>query len=1065
MSIQLYVSNSLNNLAKQLSADLQKQSLGVFEQQQIITQTEGMNNWLKIQIAQEMGITANCSFKKPNDVIAQIYYLLGGKNKPIVTVDFIKWNIYHLLSDTAFQQKFKYIAKYYLDSDIKQIALAAKVADLFDQYQIYRPEIVKQWNETSLSSITDNWQQYLWVSINVLVNGAMIDKTGTIQFIISALQEPSKQKYLQSKLPEISFFGIAVITPFYLNLFNELSRHISINFYLLNPAPTSYWLEDKSEKEIARLVQRAKNKPLPSEFSLIGNSLLTSWGNIIKESFSLLFEDETYINNYNDSLVQELNTPNGLLQKIQHDIFHNATIDRNKIEIGDLKDGSLIINSCFTPVREVEVLYNYLVGLVDQPGISFSARDIVVLVSDIDKYAPFIRAVFDNAPYYFPYTIADETIAVGNSMFSAIELILSLESGSFKAEEILDLLESKYIMERFSITETDTIRKTVEAANIRFGLAGHAFNDTNLVSWQYGLKRMIYGICISGEPLVELNGDKLIPLDINEGADAQDLIRFWHFIQVLDYTIQQRTEPRGIAAWGIYLQELVENMVFQSGEKEDPDYHRLVNYLEKLTLIETISSEPISFEVFKHSLLEILNTETKAQSFASAGITFCSLIPMRSIPFKVVAMMGMDFDKFPRKEHKLNFSLLDKEKRKGDRNVKDNDKHLFLETLLSAQQNFYISYIGHNTKDATKIPPSSLVDELIEYIIQGISTSNEIIREDIIITHPLHGFSQKYFNGSGLISYLSDDKYINSVIPSTGTKDPINVDFDEIAVNDLIRFMKDPICWYFNKVLGIYYNKEKILLPDTEKFSIDKLEEWQIKKDIIEQPEIDCEGYYERKNSVGMFPLKNMGYLAYSAIVDETKPKRELFNIVTQGLIETPIEIDVCIDNSIISGKIERVYGNKLVAYTDSKYFNKHIVSAYVSYIIALAQGKKIGFVFLHFENKTQFEIQAGAISQAEAIKQLTDYISYFKTSYLKPFLFYPGFSMSPLKMFKGDAYEFFGYIESMRNNEHDYTFKDDYMLKAYEADFFTVDTFNEIMINTLAIIMPIETQMPGIIK
>ena len=1066
MSIQLFVSNSLSRLALQLSSDLAAGNTNVFVPQQLVTQTEGMNSWLTIKIAAHTGITANIKFNKPNDIVAQIYFWLGGKTKPLLTVDFVKWNIYHLLNDAAFTRKYPFIAGYYAGNDVKQIALATKVADLFDQYQMYRPDTIVIWNKTDILNDTIDFQQYLWARMQLLVNETMLDKTGMIQQIIAALKQADKQQLLQAKMPQLQFFGIAVITPFYLQLFNELSKYIAIRFYLINPAPTCYWLEDKSEKEIARIVQMKKNKPRVAEFSTTGNTLLNSWGTIIRESFSLLFEDENYINLYNDDLADEPLSPNSLLKKIQQDVYLNAPDDsRNIIELADVKDGSVTINTCFTPVREVEVLYNYLVGLVNVQGENLSARDVVVMVSDIDLYAPYIKAVFDNAPYNFPYTIADESIVKGNNIFQVIESILLLQADSFKAEEILELLESTHIRERFSITDVAAIRTAVNAANIRFGMTGEVVNDTRLLSWEYGLQRIMYGICISGEPLMQVGNETLIPLDIAEGNNAGELIRFWHFMQVLQSTVLQRNEARTIANWVAYLQELIENLVFQAGEKEEEDYNRLVDYLEKINVLDVVSDSPVSFEVFKHSFLEILNGDTKSQVFGGSGITFCSLIPMRSIPFKIVAMLGMNFDKFPRKESKLSFNLLEKNKRKGDRNVKDNDKHLFLETILSAEKYFYLSYIGRHAKDGSHIPPSSLVDELIEYIVQGAPAEyNQKLTSLLTTAHPLHGFSQQYFNGSGLFSYLGDDKYQHKEQIAAVEKEAVVFAFDEIMLKDLLQFFKDPIKWYFNKSLGIFYREDAILLPDTEVFALDTLSSWQLKNELLNLPETAYENFYTKQRLLGVLPLKNIGKLAFDELTETISKQKEMLAKFTHDAAPETIEISIKINTSIISGKIDTVYNNVLLVYSDSTRYNKHLVEAYITYIAATAQGLLLDFVFIAFKSSKTFAIKSGTISKQQALERMEKLLEYFKLGYSKPFLFYPGFATNPFKLFENDAEAFTGAIESMRNSLHDYTFKDIYMNKAYENDFFSADNFEEMKKNTLDIFEEIEVFMPGAI-
>jgi exodeoxyribonuclease V gamma subunit len=1067
MSIQLFVSNALPKLAAQMASDLKQNKTNVFAPEQIITQTEGMNNWLKIRLSEHLGIAANLVFGKPSDLISKIYYLLGGFSKPILGVDYIKWNLYHILSEQVFKDKFSGIAKYYSGNDVKQIALASKLADLFDQYQIYRPEIIEQWSRTELVNVVDDFQEYLWVRLQEIVNKSMLDKTNIIQEIIEHLKQEEKQELLKSSLPHIQFFGIAVITPFYLNLFNELAKHIDIRFYLLNPAPTMYWLEDKSEKEIARFVQKfPKIKRENNTFGTQGNELLNSWGTIIKDSFSLLFQDEMYINSYNDDLAEEPSEPVSLLQKIQYDIFNNADREvRVELNESDLSDGSVQINACYTIVREVEVLYNYLVDLVEHRNNDYSPRDFVVMASDIDTYAPYILAVFDNAPYRFPYTIADEHINVGNSIFNAIEQILSLQLEAFKTEDIMVLFESKYIRERFGIQDVSLIRRAIEAANIRFGQRGNKENGTHVLSWDYGLKRILYGICISGETIVDIDGETLIPLDAFEGSDTYDLIRFWYFMQELERTLLKRNTAMSVVDWGKYIQELVEDLVFQSSEQEDDDYHRLIQYLERLSSFEEISAEPISFDVFRHSFLEVLNTETKAKSFASAGITFCSLIPMRSIPFKVVAMLGMNFDKFPRKENEPSFNLIEQKKRKGDRNVKDNDKHLFLETILSAEQNFYVSYIGRSAKDAVPIPPSSLVDELIEYIVQGVNKTDKNLYEQIVSVHPLQGFSQKYFNGSGLKTYLSDANYASKDADAKAESSALELNFDEIALSELLNFIKDPIKFYFNKRLGIYYREESILLPDTEVFDFDALSNWKIKDDLLKLPADQYEPYFERQNLMGNFPLMNAGKLVFQKFLQDLQVKITLIEAQTKGQAASAVSFNFKLAGHILSGKSE-VYGEMFLAWSDSSNNKKHVVVAYLEYLVLTAAGNALDFCFIDLKRNKDFWFKRNAISQAEAEQELIQYLEFFKSAYQEPFMFCPALPGNPLNYFNKGPEAFVSMVKLLPENPKNFFFKgSEYNSKALEYGFFEVEHAEKFEHNNAFIFGRINSLMPKLSK
>ncbi|MBD0333018.1 MAG: exodeoxyribonuclease V subunit gamma, partial [Chitinophagaceae bacterium] len=700
-------SNSLEQLAFQLSKDLKRQQNNVFQPQYIVTQTLGMNNWLKIKMAENLGIVANCKFLKPNDLVNEIYYRLNTNNKQALSAESLKWVLFALLNTKDFHDQFRNISNYYTNDDVKRMALAEKVADLFDQYQIYRTEMVRDWNENKLFfDINNDWQKYLWIKAKEVLGDNMPDKTVIGRYIIEALKQPEQRKKLIAQIPNIHVFGLSIITAYHLRIFYELSRVISVTFHLLNPAPGIYWFEDKSEKQIALWRKKSKMKLSASDLQSTGNPLLTGWGRVLQDTFGLFFENDVFLNQYNDLDAKEP-LPETLLGKIQNDIFNNNdSANRNEIMENDVKDGSITVNSCYTIAREAEVLYNYLVYLLDQRAETLSARDIVVMVSDINAYAPYIKAVFNSAPYKFPYTIADESFTISNNLFSTLQSVLALSEENFKAEEVLQLLDSSYIRNRFSITDIDLIRKAVDLANIRFGIEGQKEDDSIYVSWKNGIRRIIYGICMSGEDEYMADGYPTYPLDIAEGEDSFELIRFCHFAEVLISTIEERKNVKTITEWGEYIEQVVDKLICQTEESNDVDYQQLLQNLEKLYLLNDIVTDKLSFDVFKHSFVNSLSAESHSGTFATGGITFCSLIPMRSIPFKVVALLGLNFDKFPRKETRVSFNLMEQEKRRGDRNVKENDKHLFLESILSARKYFYVSYIGRSSKDNTVLPPS-----------------------------------------------------------------------------------------------------------------------------------------------------------------------------------------------------------------------------------------------------------------------------------------------------------------------------------------------------------------------
>ncbi len=1041
MALYLKVSNSLINLAASLSQELNGAPNSVFEPHLIVTQTEGMNNWVKLQIANHLGIAANVRFLKPNDLIHKLYYLLGGPFTEVLSAQNLNWLLFKLLGENEFKARFPATASYFSDKspdkEIKRMSLAEKLSDLFDQYQIYRPDMIRQWNIAMPGDLENNeWQQYLWIKARQVSENTLPDKTTIGAYILEAIQHPDKQETLVARMPAIHLFGISIITGYHIQILFNLSSIIDVYFHIINPAPYMYWFEDRSEKQIAHWRQKG-----PTRFAeaISGNTLLTGWGRVIQDTFSMLFQHDEFINAYEDIgvIVPETDT---LLHKIQHDIFSAAIDDRNLITRSDINDGSITINSCFTIAREVEVLYNYLVFLVDKKEVKLSSRDIVVMVSDIDAYAPYIKAVFNNAPHQFRYTIADESFADGDNIFQALHAILLMNEGNFKAEAVMQLLDSSFIRSRFGIADVTRIRSIVNTANIRFGIEGNKQDQTHFVSWRYGIRRIMYGICMSGEEEYDEGPDSFFPLDILEGSSAQELIRFSHFIEVLINSIEQRNGNRSLSEWVNYVEQVLHNLVYEQDDDPNEDYTSLMQQLADYNMVNRYMADEVAFDVFSHSFLKTLTGNSRSGLFAIGGITFCSLIPMRSIPFKVVAILGMGYDKFPRKEQSASFNMMEKKRQRGDRNVKENDKHLFLETILSAQQYLYISYVGRNARDNTNLPPSAVVDELIDYIEGGLETPYEV-RQKLVTLHPLQSFSSKYSGADkSLYSYLNTASIpVKQVINRDKIIDLYN--FKEITVDDLVLFFRNPFKAYYNKVLGIFYNEEEVLLQDTEIFSINKLQQWNIKNRLLPLNEAERILLNKQLVRTGNLPLSNMAEIAMLQTEQVVNPVRKLFLDTTNGAVSQTVPIAFELKNHLITGTLQSVYNGRLVQVSWSKKETKYLIEAYIRYLAGVAAGSISGLYFISATKEAVYE--AGKITQQEALKRLNELVNIYTKGFEKIAAFYPDFEVKPDEVEKMDLHLFSQLVKKKLDNNQ-VACTDPYIMNEYGKGYFSQEGIHE---------------------
>jgi exodeoxyribonuclease V gamma subunit len=1060
MSLKLQVSNSLSQLAKRLFKDLRNENTNVFQPNFIVTQTEGMNNWLKLQMASEMGIAANYRFLKPNDLVQEVYRLLSTQYTPTLSADNQSWILYKLLAEKEFVNKFSSISNYYnsqnSDKEIKRMALAEKVADLFDQYQIYRPEMIREWNKSNLDQVNSNeWQKYLWIRCKQVFGKEFLDKTLIGDKISDALDNPDNQRKLKDSMPAVHLFGLSITTDYHLELFYKIAKHIDISFHIINPAPAVYWFDDKTDKQIAKLKAKGFIDYTESE----GNVLLSNWGSIIRDTFGLLFKNENLLNEYEEIEFDKPKTDT-LLHKIQSDIFSNSLdADRENIFEANLKDSSITINSCFTPLREVEVLYNYLVHLVDtQKKQTISPREIVVMVSNIDAYVPYIKAIFDNANYKFPYTIADESFTSEDTLSGALKAVLSINKQNFKAETVLQLLEHRFIRNRFGINDLSLIRKVVSQANIRFGMEGNLADESVYLSWKYGLERIIYGICISGEEEYFGVEPSIFPLDMVEGADALSVISFCHFVKVLMDAINEREKNRDLNNWVTYVENLINNLIYEPSEETEEDYVLLEKQLSRYTELEGILDEVLTYEVFSRSFLKCLNGTTRTSTFVTGGITFCSLIPMRSIPFKIVALLGLDFDKFPRKENQIGFNLMEK-KRKGDRNVKENDKHLFLETLLSAQENLYISYVGQSVKDNKPIPPSVLIDELLDYMQVGCK-ENINVAKAMVTQHPLQSFSRKYTEEKLLLYNYLNDK--NSEVDKSVMQENIIEDFDfsKISLHKMISFFKNPFAGYYNNVLGIYYKSDNVLLDETEIFDLDGLQKWNLKNTLLWAEESKTEELRNKLVKTGQLPLKNMANVAILKVESEIKDVKKLFFDCKENAQKRSIPIEISINGSTITGVLEDVYDDKMIFICYSKNENKYLLDAYIKYLVSVVASLELSLHFVSFAKSEIFDCKE--ITKEDAEDRLIQLISLYKSGHsnILPYYLDLGLKQKEIDMME-DVETLLSKVESHINN-YNFPCRDEYYINEYANGFYQQpNVLDNYKANAELLLRPLEALFP----
>jgi exodeoxyribonuclease V gamma subunit len=421
-------------------------------------------------------------------------------------------------------------------------------------------------------------------------------------------------------------------------------------------------------------------------------------------------------------------------------------------------------------MREVEILFdNVLDFFQSNPGLT--PKDILVMTPDIEAYAPYITAIFggnQDEGMKIPFSIADRRALSESHIIDVFLKIINLKGRRFETLEIVDLLDNPVIQRRFNLKSEDMelILRWVNDVRIRWGkdrihrkqMGLPAFDEG---SWKSGIDRLLLGYALRG------NEEKLfhdiLPYDDIEGNETEILGRFLDFLSCLFSSVDGLGGNHTLAEWSVMLESLLARFFIEDQENQR-EMHVLRNKIRDLSTKQTLSGfiEPVELETVRYYLSKELKDEELSMGFMTGAVTFCEMLPMRSIPFRIIALIGMNGDAYPREYRPVGFDLIARDPKPGDRSLRDEDRYLFLEAMLSSREYLYISYVGQSIRDNSELPPSVLVSELIDHIDQGFSMAGgDTIRDHIVVKHRLQPFSHAYFSeGSTLLSY-SDRRHLS----------------------------------------------------------------------------------------------------------------------------------------------------------------------------------------------------------------------------------------------------------------------------------------------------------------
>ncbi|MDH0142958.1 exodeoxyribonuclease V subunit gamma [Aquipseudomonas alcaligenes] len=748
--LSLYHAPDLETLGALACRLLAQPQADVLAPARVVVPSQGIGRWLTLQLAREQGIAMHLEVQLPSSFVwALARQVLGAlPEQSAFNPQAMTWRLYDWLCEPTNLARAERLERYLQGADERRrLALAAKIADVFDQYLLYRDDWLAAWERSELCDLgpDEAWQALLWAE---LTKDGHPHRARLLGELLARLHGDAVIEGLPERL---LVFGISSLPPHHLRVLEGLARHTDVVICALNPCREA-WGEIRDVRELAHA------EVSPDDWYLdVGHPLLASLGKQGRDFFDSLLgqiAEEHGIYPQDAELADD-----SLLHALQNDILRLRTRTPDERLALRADDRSLELHIAHSPLREVEILHDQLLArFAADPQLS--PDQVVVLTPDIERYAPFIEAVFarrEGAPYV-PYSLADRSLRAETPLIEAFLGLLSLPESRFAAEEILAWLEQPAIARRAGIEPEDLplLRDWLRQAGVRWGRDGQHRAALDLpaddaFTWRQGLDRLLLGFAappqLAGDGL-PLLGDSW-PLDALEGARAQLLGRLCAFVELLAGLAERLQRARPLADWALDLQGLVDALF---DERESGDTLLLLSQacaaLGRQATDAGIA-RPVELALVRQRLGAALESGSGASGFLTGAVTFCTMVPMRSLPFRLVCLLGLDDGALPRRTPAAGFDLIAKRPRRGDRARRLDDRYLFLETLLSARDGLYLSYVGRDPRDNAELPPSVLVSELLEAVDLTATQGEYKASARITVEHPLQPFAPGNFERSG----------------------------------------------------------------------------------------------------------------------------------------------------------------------------------------------------------------------------------------------------------------------------------------------------------------------------
>ena len=808
------------------------------EPEHVVVPHAGMAKWFRRGVMESEGIAADLSCDSPVQFLRRMAGIVLGQHTIAENPwakDLLAVRLMGLIPGLLSQPEFAPLAAYLADTrdPRRLLGLSRQIAALFDQYLVWRDHWIHDWEAGEPGegnpARAHPWQPVLWRALSAEITAAhpgVLHPAAMIALLCERLKHAAPLPGLPSR---VTGFGFGAVAPSILDGFRALGTHVDVRIFQFNPCP-EYWADLKSEAGLARLRVRDPERALYAE---TGNPLLASWGEqgAAQLAQQLLNEDAF-------QFLAGAPRPDTLLGRIQDDIHHL----REPVASGPVTaDGSIVFAETHSRLREVEALHDALLDMIERFD-GLTPRDIVVMAPDITAYAPHIEAVFGELhrdPRYIPYAISDRATLAEDALPRSFLHLFALPESRFTASEVLGLLAVPAVGEKagFAAADMETLHALVARSGIRLGYddTGTAGDSPALArnTWRFGLERLLLGVAMDEDGLFS----GVAPVDVGGATEAELVGKLACFVERLATLAAELEAPRTPAHWRALIRRIFTDFVATGPAHAAACAEALSGVSDALDVLDAAGCET---ELAREVIEDLIGTQFSAarsdHAFLRGGVNFCQLTPLRSIPFRVVCLLGMNAEAFPRNHDRPAFDLMGVMPRRGDPSRRDDDRFVFLESLMAARDCLYISRVAADERSDAPCEPAVPVSELREYIdrLHGKDAA-----QALTMKHALKPFDPSYFDGSGRRYSFRGEwcpaaRAIGSP-PMRFCPQPLQPRAETVILPEaLTRFFTHPCESFFTERLVVRFPQVGETLEDVEPMELDALAKWKARNTLLE---------------------------------------------------------------------------------------------------------------------------------------------------------------------------------------------------------------------------------------